>query len=70
MSETTYKEFWMIYVSGRSGPAKSHDTYDSAYKEAVRLCSQPNIVGIPVYILRTTGAVVREVAPMKFVKLD
>lgn len=63
-----YREFWMIYVEGRSMPVKKHESYDSAYKEALRLTA--GNTNIPVYLLRTTGALIQEVAPVKFIKLD
>lgn len=63
-----YKEFWMVYVEGRSMPVKKHETYDSAYKEATRL-SVGN-TSVPVYILKATGAIIQELAPIKFIKLD
>ena len=44
------KGFYMVYVEGAGAPARRHDTYDSAYKEAVRLVKKD---GGKVYILST-----------------
>jgi hypothetical protein len=44
--------FWMTYVEGRSGaPAKKHDTYAAAQKEAERLAIQ---TGAKVFLLKST----------------
>lgn len=29
--------FWMVYVDGRHGPTRKHESYESAYAEAERL---------------------------------
>lgn len=32
--------FWMVYVHGRQGPTRHHDSYESARNEAERLARQ------------------------------
>lgn len=64
------KEFWMIYVENRSSPTKRHYTYDSAFEEAKRLASDLKNIKSKVYILRATGCLVQELAPIKYTKLD
>lgn len=53
------REFWMVYVSGRSGPTQRHATYESAKDEAKRLCRK---AGVEAFVLRAE-AVVRPVEP-------
>lgn len=42
------KKFWMVYVCGQRGPAYTHDTYESAQREAARLAGK---LKIPTYVL-------------------
>lgn len=48
MNEDT---FWMVWIEGRQGPTKKHETLDDARLEAERLLSLPHNQGRKAYVL-------------------
>lgn len=60
------KSFYMVLVDGSAGTSKKHSSYQSAFEEATRVGKQPNNIGKKVYILKSYGSILFEIAPPKF----
>ena len=43
--------FWMVWIEGREGPTKKHETFDDARREAERLLALPQNYGRKAYVL-------------------
>ena len=48
------KQFWMIYVDGKTGCTEKHLTLEDAKKEAERLATLEGNRGRKVFILKST----------------
>jgi hypothetical protein len=53
------KSFYMVYVAGRNGPGKSHDTHVEAHAEARRLSGLH--LNQRVYILKALEYLISEI---------
>jgi hypothetical protein len=61
------KSFYMVYVAGRNGPGKSHDTYAEVHAEARRLSGLH--LNQKVYILKACEYLISELPLPKRVGL-